>query len=449
MNTNAPGATSLDDATLRQIHAWREGGRTWPEIDAELERDGTVKHAFLRATRSGALASALIGDAPAPIADAEDTGETLRTERADGALIVEAPSSSLIRTLDELLAVAGVDLDLWAVERQLLNAWASSMRGPDGEPRLVQLHQVKAWLTPRRDVVDARAVIDAMLADAERHMPRYAVPQWAKPGERERHLWAISPTDLHLGMLAWEPETGEDYDSALAADVAARAVADLLGKAAGFPAERIVLILGNDWFHADRTNAGAGGQTTAGTSVDVDTRWQRLFTTGRRVAVQMIDMCRAVAPVEVVFVPGNHDAERAFYLGDTIQSWYRQDAAVTVRNDPAPRHYVRFGVNLLGLAHGHRERKNELALIMAQEAARDWAETLTRDWLVGHLHRKGEREEEHTGVRIVEMPSLAGRDGWHAGQGYLHRRACEARIYHHDDGLSASLSWGPRPEVTA
>ena len=454
----ARGTTSLDAATLRLIHEWREAGVQWDDVDARFpERRGTVRHAYLRAVRGGALAAALGEDAaevprmapelqreaPAEAA-ADDSGEQLRREeQADGTVTLEAPSSSLIRTLDELLAIGGVDPDLWRVERHLLNAWSSAMKDASGEPRLVQLHQVKAWLVPRRDVIDAKAVIDQMIEDAAGHMPRYAPPHWSRPDERERHLWVLSPTDLHLGMLAWGEEAGEDYDSDIAVDLAARAVADLLAKAAGFPAERIALVLGNDWYHADRTAGGAGGQTAAGTQVDVDTRFQKMFRTGRRLAVQMVDMCRAVAPVEVIFVPGNHDSERAFYLGDSLQSWYRQDAAVTVRNDPRPRHYLHYGVNLLGMCHGHRERKNELALIMAQEMPQAWAATWTRDWLTGHLHRRGEREEEHTGVRIVEQPSLAGRDGWHAGQGYIHRRACEARIYHHDEGLAATLSWGP------
>lgn len=429
-----------------------ESGRTWDEIGAAAGVTGDVaRNRVQRWRKRGGQATgavAAVEAEPPPDASASDTGEQLRREeQADGTVTLEAPSSSLIRTLDELLAVGGVDLDLWRVERHQLNAWSSAMKDASGEPRLVQLHQVKAWLVPRRDVVDARAVIGQMIEDAAAHMPRYAAPHWTRPGEDERHLWVLSPTDLHLGMLSWGDETGEDYDSDIASDLAARAVADLLGKAAGFPAERIALVLGNDWFHADSTAGGAGGQTTAGTSVDVDTRFQRMFTTGRRVAVQMVDMCRAVAPVEVVFVPGNHDAERAFFLGDTLQSWYRQDSAVTVRNDPTPRHYLRFGSTLLGLAHGHREKRDALPLLMAQEAAQDWAETTTRDWLVGHLHRKGADEEEHTGVRVIVMPSLAGRDGWHAGKGYMHRRACEARVYHRESGLVATLSFGPPREA--
>lgn len=454
--TNAPGASKLSGHELRTIYAMRDGGAAWRAVTEAVgwSDHNIVRNLYNRARLSGALASALGEDAATATATGErkstepvtDTGETLRIEQtADGAMTIEAPSSSLIRTLDDLLTIAAVDLDLWAVERQALNAWGCPMKGPDGEPRLVQLHQVKAWLTPRRDVVNARAVIDDMLADAAGHMPRYAVPVWTKPADHERHLWVISPADLHMGMLAWKAETGEDYDSYIAADIAEQAITDLLGKAAGFPAEQIILVLGNDLYHADRTNAGAGGQTTAGTSVDVDTRWQKLFTAGRRMAVQMVDMCRAVAPVEVAVIQGNHSGTVEFYLGDSLQSWYRNDSAVTVRNDPYPRQYYRFGCNLLGFAHGHKEKARDLPLLMAQEAsALDWGETTTRDWLLGHLHRKGADEEEHTGVRLIVMPSLAPPDAWHAGQGYQHRRACEARIYHHDDGLAATVSWGPK-----
>lgn len=459
------GIRPLTSREWRLVYTRREVGDTFPDIGAEIGIPGNIlKDRYARAVRNGTLAAALAETAaldgptapaappPPPIvraaepaeAEAADSGMAVRREEyADGSIVLEAPSSSLIRTLDELLAIGGVDSQLWRVERHLLNAWGVGMKGPDGHPATLQLHQVKAWLVPRRDVIDAKAVIDQMIEDAAGHMPRYAMPAWSKVGERERHLWIVSPADLHLGMLAWAPEAGEDYDSKIAADLAATAVADLLGKAAGFPAERIVILLGNDLVHADRTVGGAGGQTMAGTQVDVDGRWQRLFTLARRVAVGMIDMCRPIAPVEAVIIQGNHGGSVEFYLGAALEGWYRLDGAVTIRNDPRPRQYLRYGSTLIGMAHGHRERGDALPLLMAQEAPQDWAETTTRDWLLGHLHRKGADEEERTGVRMIVMPSLVPSDAWHAGKGYRHRRTCEARIYHHDDGLAATVSYGP------
>lgn len=72
---NRPGGTSLDDDTLRLVHGWREAGMEWADVDARLDREGSVKSAYLRARRGGALAAAL-GIAAAPVTTVEPSRTT-------------------------------------------------------------------------------------------------------------------------------------------------------------------------------------------------------------------------------------------------------------------------------------------------------------------------------------------------------------------------------------
>jgi len=452
---NARGASSLDDETLRRIHAMRERGLGWADVDASLGREGSVKSAYLRAVRGGALAAALATAAPGPgspaaveavadtsaaaIADAADTGDALRVERAaDGGMTVEAPASSLIRTLDELLAVAGVDLDLWMVERQLLNAWASSMKGPDGEPRMVQLHQVKAWLVPRRDVVNAKAIIDQMIEDATGHMPRYAIPAWSRPSDEGDLLLEVNLSDAHIGMLAWGPETGgSDYDSVIARRDWTVAVAEIIDRARVRRVSEILLPIGNDFLHADATIDGKGGATTKGTPQDVDTRWQRMVKIGREVLVETIDALRLVAPVRVRTVPGNHDHRTMILLGEVMSAWYRHDSAVVVENEPDLFSCYEWGSVLLGYCHGHGVKDSELPMIMARRWPEAWSRTRWREWHRGHRHRASAvgsaplRHDlfEDQGVRVVGVSGMTATDSFHASHGYHHIRAAEGRIW--------------------
>lgn len=72
---------------------------------------------------------------------------TVKDQTADGQRVITGKG---IKTLEDLLKRAGVDLDEWTVQKHSVNAWeAFAGRGPDGEPETVTLHQVKAWLERR------------------------------------------------------------------------------------------------------------------------------------------------------------------------------------------------------------------------------------------------------------------------------------------------------------
>ena len=376
--------------------------------------------------------------------DQENTEGGVSVERSGDDLILDSRGGTRIRTLDDLLAACAVDLTRWTVERWVANKWEVGAKGPDGEVVVEPLFQVKAWLKPLQAVIDAAAVIADLAADMASHAPRYAKPKHRQPAER--HMLEVCLMDHHIGQLAWDEEAGADYDSEIAERLAVAAVEGLLSRAAGWPVDRVLLPLGNDFMHADGTMDGAGGATAKGTQLDVDTRWQRSFRHAREVAVTIVDLLRQVAPVDVVVVPGNHDATRMFYLGDALSAWYRQDGAVSIRNDAAPRKYVLYGVTLIGLAHGERERPADLPLIMATEAPAEWAASLYREWHTAHYHAKRDRlmtlpelDEDH-GVRLRVLPSLVARDAWAAGRGYSHQRAAEAYVWSHDDGYMGTVS---------
>lgn len=88
------------------------------------------------------------GGRPAETGNRPAAAEQVCTQGTDDAQVVEATSRS-IRTLDDLLAAAEVDLAVWRVVKFTANAWEQAQKGPDGAVRHVQLHQVKAHLERR------------------------------------------------------------------------------------------------------------------------------------------------------------------------------------------------------------------------------------------------------------------------------------------------------------
>ena len=314
----------------------------------------------------------------------------------------------------------------------MVNKWDTAQRSDDG-PVVTQLYQVKAWLEPVRGLDDARALFAGLLADLSGKAREYTPIVYPPLADDDAHMLELDPFDLHVGMLAWAEETGADYDSEIATDLAQRAVARLLQLSSGFRFERVLIPLGNDLAHTDRTVDGKGGATTRGTQQDVDTRPAKMTRAVINLCTAMIDAARQVAPVTVVIVPGNHDTEKMPLFGEVLSAWYRLDDSVTIVNDPAPHQYVRYGASLIGLTHGHEAKASDLPLIMATER-QDFGEATYRVWRVGHLHRKGETISEHGGVRVCVAPSLAARDHWHATKGYGHMRAMEAHVWHRAHG---------------
>ncbi|GAG10296.1 unnamed protein product, partial [marine sediment metagenome] len=253
--------------------------------------------------------------------------------------------SDRITTAAQLCAFADVDLTVWEITKQVVNKWESPNKDATR-----QLFQVKVWL--KRKVPErVEKAIEAVLARLEKHRPQYGKEPKRKRS-RDPHMLEFSPFDMHIGMLAWREETGDDYDLSIAERTLAGAVADLLGIAKNYPVESFLFPVGSDWFHVENLR----GETVRGTPQDTDGRWAKIFEVGYMACVNAVDAMREVAPVRVLWVGGNHDWTTSWYLVRCLKSHYREVAGVTVTCQPTPRHYVEYGATLLGLTHGDEEK---------------------------------------------------------------------------------------------
>ncbi len=305
---------------------------------------------------------------------------------------------------DAFLAEVGMSPD-YQVERVLVNKW--------GEPGKEQ-RQIKVWLKSGANEAELVERIRASLEENPTILRRPAL----KDGE----VFAVlSLPDLHVGMLSWHSETGENYDTEIALRRMREAAANLLSRLPGLGVSEIIFPIGNDIFHAD-THFNT---TTSGTRVDVDSRWQKAFQLVAESLIRgPISWAAEIAPVRIIIVPGNHDYQRAFYLGEVMRWYYiGRNLPVEVDNSPRLRKYYRRGKVLLGFTHGAWVKANQLPLIMANEVPQDWANSVWREWLLGHYHRKREMvwnaTEESGGVRLRVLPSLAAPDAWHYQQGFI------------------------------
>lgn len=420
--------------------AWRlrQSGLEWAQVGAPFGLSADVVR--LRVTRYCEREGVGQSDAPYEQMSVRET--------STGNLVAQIDRSRRIQTLDQLIEAAEIDLDQWEPYLPKVKSWQGYAK-VNGELTTEQLFAVSCSFRPLKPLVDAKAIIAALAEDMKAHAPRYKKPIY--PKVTDPHLLEVCIADHHFGLLAWGEECGDDYDSDLADAILDRALDDLLAYATRFEVEQILIPLGNDWMHTDQTVDGKGGATTAGTQQDVDTRWQKMYRRAVKAAVRMIERLRAIAPVEVVIIPGNHDRERMFTLGMVLEAQFSRDDAVTIRNEVAPRHYVRYGNTLIGIAHGDSEKPKDLPVIMATEAPGDWAATSHREWHTAHTHGKRETQyvavDEDHGIRIRVMPSMVARDSWHAAKGYRHKRAAECYLFHRERDYVGHFSANVPPEL--
>lgn len=368
------------------------------------------------------------------------------SEGIDGRATLSAKTRKEITSLDELLEFFEVNQEEWEVEKWVCNQWQVGAKNDDQEITVTPLYQVKAWFRRRKEFCRIREDIEQLVADAKKDLrkaPKLKTPRRSK--SKKDFLFVPSIMDPHFGKLCWGRETGwENYDIDTAAELVDAAIADLLDKAALYPLAEILFPIGNDFFHVD-TEANT---TTAGTRQDVDGRWQKAYRAGRRLVQRQILQLREVAPVKVIIVPGNHDEQRVFCLGDCLEAVFDSVSHVEVDAGPSTRKYHRFDKVLLGFDHGKEMPLKRLAAVQQIERRKDWGETRWNEWLIGHWHKKGEAMfmpvEEEQGVRIRTIPSLTPPDAWHAKSGWIGSvRAAEGLIYHRELGHRAQFTFTP------
>jgi hypothetical protein len=237
----------------------------------------------------------------------------------------------------------------------------------------------------------------------------------------------ISIPDFHFGKI-----DGNSIQEQ--ADIFVETVLELYDKSSGYDVERIVMPIGNDLFNSE----GMRATTTKGTPQTDNSDWRVNYRIAWMSIVKSINYLAGKAPVDIIVVPGNHDFERTYYLGETLGAYYFNNNNVKVTNNGESRNYYVYGKNLIGYTHGDKEKPHELPLIMAVEQPLLFANTTTRCWHLGHIHKH--MKDEYQGVEVEFLPSLCGADEWHRAMGYIgSKKRATAYIWNKETGKEGFL----------
>lgn len=233
--------------------------------------------------------------------------------------------------------------------------------------------------------------------------------------------------DPHIGMLAWEAETGENFDLDIAERHIFGAVDNLAGRV---PAAGTGLVMSvGDTLHSD----GPRNSTTKGTPVDVDGRTFKMITTAVRTFKRSV--YRALErhrDVHVKIARGNHDETMSMVLTIALVEHFHGNPRVHIDASPAFWHWFEFGQNFIGLTHGHRTKALDSMAVMAATNPLAWGRTKHRRIYKGHYHH--DITKEVPGVIVDYLPTLAAKEAYAAAHGYIAGRSMRADVFHRARG---------------
>jgi len=136
--------------------------------------------------------------------------------------------------------------------------------------------------------------------------------------------------------------------------------------------------------------------------------------------------------VRVRNVAGNHDPHASVTLTEALIGYYSKEPRVTIEDSPRAFFTYRFGLNLVGITHGHTGKPERLPGILAVDAQKDWGECEFKYVWHGHIHNK--KVFEDMGVIVESFRTLAAKDAWHAEMGYRPGREMQAIVLHKEFG---------------
>lgn len=320
-----------------------------------------------------------------------------------------SPKHDMTKTVPEGYMVKGVS-SYYNKDGNLAGQWVKSSADWDARMQIIE------------------RACDAMMAE----LPRIErIKHSGKVNERQLAVYVFG--DPHFGMLAWNDETGDNWDLQIATQVHCQAMQYLVD---GAPhAETGLVVNLGDLLHYDSMEAKT---PRSGHAVDADGRYARMLdVTIVAMRYLVTEALKKHKKVHVISAIGNHDETGALAVARMLKIAFENNPRVTVDTTPSVFNYFRFGKVFLGVHHGHSCKADKLPGVMASDRAKDWGESTHRHWLTGHIHHSSLKE--YAGCTVESFNTLAGKDAYAANGGWRSQRSAQCLIFDKEFGMAGRL----------
>lgn len=321
-----------------------------------------------------------------------------------------------------LLKVHGYDSKNWTIVSARNSIWNAQLKGG----KVTKLYASKINVKPKINDISIEEMKE-WFSNFDRKNKTLIYRDYKNI--TDNLLFELPLVDLHYGKKGYSIDIGKESNSDLTEYNFFNVIEDYKNRIKDKNISRIVFPIGNDMFNSDTTD----GSTTKGTKQDNDMRWKEMFKKGSEMIIEGIQRLSQIAPVDIIYVEGNHDTMTSFYLLMVLQAYFKNDDDINVSQDVKTRQYYQWGKCLIGYAHGDCE-KNRIGKLMQIEVPKMWGETLFREWHLAHLHHESAKEDG--GMVIRHLPTIMGSDAWHYKSGWVGQlQRCQAFMWDKNKGL--------------
>lgn len=218
--------------------------------------------------------------------------------------------------------------------------------------------------------------------------------------------------DGHVGMHAWEAETGASYDIKICEAEFHACVTDLLDHAP--KCERLVINDLGDGTHYENYKALT---EASGNPMDIDTRFPKMIRSYIDLICYTVERALERAQtVDCIFNQGNHSRTNDIWIAELIRRQYGPTGRVNVLDNRATVIAYRMGKTLVAVHHGDKMRPTKFRDAVVCDYAEDWGETEFRYLDGGHVHSK--KSEELAGCIFESWNNMAPNDKHHHEAGW-------------------------------
>lgn len=359
-------------ATVRQL-----------EYLEALEQHGTIRKA-----------AKALGCAKGTITDG------LKSLRKKAALQGYSPEHDMVHTVPDGFKVKGVST-YYNNEGKAVGQWVKSSADAERQAEMMR---------------------EAVAAMCEEITPVDAIP--SPEGTAANLCTVYTLTDSHVGMMAWHKEGGADWDLQIAERTLVGCFAAMVE--ASPKAETCVIAQLGDFLHYD--SAVSPVTPMHGHVLDADGRMPKMVKIAIRVLRTVITLAlEKHKKVVVLLAEGNHDMASSVWLRAMFQALYEHEPRIEVIDSELPYYTYQHGQTMLAWHHGHLSKNEGLPLLFASQFPKVWGNTTKRYVHCGHRHHTAEKE--HSGMTVIQHPTLAARDAYAARGGWISERQVTSITY--------------------
>lgn len=245
----------------------------------------------------------------------------------------------------------------------------------------------------------------------------------------------INLADVHIDKLCMLDETRNEYSTEIGIQRLWQVIEDIIEKTRYFKIKKIIFPFGQDVCNIDNIFK----TTTKGTPQDTDVKYDVMYKLLLKNIIKIITRLTEVAPVEVIYVGGNHDKITSFTMTEAMYWHFINNDNVEVDSIFNNRKYRLIGNVLLGLAHGDDEKKN-IVYCMQNDVPDLWGKAKYREFHLSHFHKE-KMIDEQNGIIFRWISAITGSDAWTHNSGYVgSQKKAQAFIWDDEKGLEAIIN---------